>query len=608
MSIDFSSWRNFYFIRKALSLLLLSVFVLAYTVTNAEQFDKGASGKESNSSTDNKALTRLTNTDKKSAKKLSQSLLPDPVKARLLQQKKRPAPIQENPVQNTKQAVTSNKLLDKVTKKTIINQPKLEKQNSSTASEIPTIEVVNKPEKIALEIPNRETLDGQYEVIQQVDTSEVIAEVPKAKNVDLEKPISESDIVPVIPASVEIINETALDSAKEDETVEGSDSVVIETEENVEQKTIVEVHDKPFLLLGAEVSPATSTRLAWSPSQSFKGIAAPTPVLVVNGIKAGPVLCITAAIHGDELNGIEIVRRVLYNLDVNELSGTVIGVPIVNLQGFRRTSRYLSDRRDLNRFFPGNPHGSSASRIAYSFFHEIISHCTVLVDLHTGSFHRTNLPQLRADLKNTAVVEVTQGFGATVILQSTGAKGTLRRAAVDAGIPAVTLEAGEPMRLQEDQVSHGVKGIQTLLNQLGMYDYSSFWGDPEPVYYKSKWVRANQGGILFSEMGLGKKVKKGDVLGSITDPITNVRKQVISPYQGRIIGMALNQVVMPGFAAFHIGIQTTEEEVAKKNADLADATINTTSENGVEENKKNVVEIQKKILNVDETEDLESSE
>jgi predicted deacylase len=317
----------------------------------------------------------------------------------------------------------------------------------------------------------------------------------------------------------------------------------------------------PFVMLGAEVAPGTSTRLAWSPNHSFEGIAVATPVLVVNGTKPGPVLCLTAAVHGDELNGIEIVRRVLYNLDAAKLSGTVVGVPIVNLQGFRRGSRYLPDRRDLNRFFPGDPKGSSAARIAYSFFHQVIDHCDALVDLHTGSFYRTNLPQLRADLRDPEVLELSQGFDGTVVLQSEGTVGTLRQAAVAAGIPAVTLEAGEPLRLQENEVNHGVKTIQSLLGKMHMIKKTSFWGTPEPVYYQSVWVRADEGGILFSEVDLGERVKEKEILGTVTDPITNIRTEILSPYQGRVLGMALNQVVMPGFAAFRIGIQSSEEEV-----------------------------------------------
>jgi hypothetical protein len=198
----------------------------------------------------------------------------------------------------------------------------------------------------------------------------------------------------------------------------------------------------PLVVLGEVIEPGTSVRLSWSPDQSFEGIAVPTAVLVVHGVDDGPTLCLTAAIHGDELNGIEIVRRVLYDLDPSELSGTVIGVPIVNLQGFRRGSRYLPDRRDLNRFFPGTGYGSSASRIAASFFTEVIQHCDALVDIHTGSFARTNLPQLRADMKIPEVAKLTQGFGANSVLHNPGAVGTLRRAATDSGIPAVTIETG----------------------------------------------------------------------------------------------------------------------------------------------------------------------
>jgi hypothetical protein len=319
----------------------------------------------------------------------------------------------------------------------------------------------------------------------------------------------------------------------------------------------------PFGMLGSVVQSGTAARLAWQPGESFEGIAAPTPVLVVHGVSSGPVLCLTAAVHGDELNGIEIVRRVLYDLDPLKLSGTVIGVPIVNLQGFKRGSRYLPDRRDLNRYFPGNPTGSSASRIAWSFFEQVVRRCTVLVDLHTGSFYRTNLPQLRADLTRQDVVDVAASFTSTAVIHSPGANGSLRREAVAAGIPAVTLEAGEPLRLQPEEVDHGVQGIFALIDQLGMYRKLRVWGNPAPVHYRSRWVRADSGGILFGKVKLGQRVARGDLLGSVTDPITNVRADILSPWNGRVIGMAVDQVVLPGFAAFHIGIETTAGELSQ---------------------------------------------
>ncbi len=314
----------------------------------------------------------------------------------------------------------------------------------------------------------------------------------------------------------------------------------------------------PMTLLNAEVPPGTYRRLSWSATELFEGVSVSTPVLVVNGALPGPTLCLTAAVHGDELNGIEMVRRVMHDLNPQKLSGAVLGVPIVNLQGFRRGSRYLPDRRDLNRYFPGNPSGSAAARIAHSFFNEVVTHCDALIDLHTGSFERTNLPQLRADLRNPDVVTLTQGFGATVILHSTPAEGTLRYAATSAGIPTVTLEAGGPSQLELEEVKHGVKGIETLLNTLGMIKKMRLWGDPEPVYYRSTWVRANHGGILLADVSLGSTVRQGDLLGTITDPMSNASTRLYSPYSGRIIGMARNQVVMPGFATFHVGIQTAE--------------------------------------------------
>ncbi|MDH3333571.1 MAG: succinylglutamate desuccinylase/aspartoacylase family protein [Gammaproteobacteria bacterium] len=315
---------------------------------------------------------------------------------------------------------------------------------------------------------------------------------------------------------------------------------------------------EPLRLLGQDIAPGTAQRLAWSATELFEGVPVSTPVLIVNGELPGPTLCLTAAVHGDELNGIEMVRRVLHDIDPRKLSGAVIGVPIVNVQGFRRGSRYLPDRRDLNRYFPGNPNGSAAARIAHALFKDVIAHCDALVDLHTGSFERANLPQIRADLRNPDVVTLTLGFGSMVVLHSQPTVGTLRHAATMAGIPAVTVEAGGPAQLELAEVKHGVKGIETLLSTLGMVKKRRLWGDPEPVYYRSSWVRADNGGILLADVSLGSSVRKGDLLGTITDPMSNASTELRSPYAGRIIGMARNQVVMPGFAAFHVGIQAED--------------------------------------------------
>lgn len=323
-----------------------------------------------------------------------------------------------------------------------------------------------------------------------------------------------------------------------------------------EAVTTAEGKAEPMHLLNTDIPPGTAMRLSWSATELFEGVPVSTPVLVVNGAFPGPTLCLTAAVHGDELNGIEIVRRVLHEIEPQKLSGAVIGVPIVNVQGFRRGSRYLPDRRDLNRYFPGNSNGSAAARIAHSLITNIILHCDALVDLHTGSFERANLPQIRADLRNRDVVTLTLGFGSMVVLHSEPIIGTLRHASTLAGIPAVTVEAGGPSQLELAEVKQGVKGIKILLTTLDMVKKIRLWADPEPVYYRSSWVRVNNGGILLSDVSLGSTVREGDLLGTITDPMNNARTELRSPYAGRIIGMARNQVVMPGFAAFHVGIQT----------------------------------------------------
>ncbi len=323
-------------------------------------------------------------------------------------------------------------------------------------------------------------------------------------------------------------------------------------------------------LLGSEVAPGTRKRLTWSSGTAIEGFVVPVPVIVLNGKGPGPVLCLTAAVHGDELNGIEVVRRVLDDIDVEELNGALIGIPIVNIQGFYRGTRYLPDRRDLNRYFPGNARGSSATRMAHSLFTEVIRHCSALIDLHTGSLNRTNLPQVRADLRSAPVSRMTRAFGATVVLQSPGDKGSLRRAANDAGIPAVTFEMGEPMRVQPEQVEHGAKAIETLMYALGMTRQRRYWGDPESVYYSSKWVRVDNGGILFSDVALGERVSEGELLGVVTDPLSNKQHRIYAPISGRILGMALNQVVLPGFAAYRIGIEDPRAGESRNGEDASE--------------------------------------
>lgn len=326
----------------------------------------------------------------------------------------------------------------------------------------------------------------------------------------------------------------------------------------------------PRNILGVNILSNTTHTLTWVPEDMPGGMSEQTPVLVISGKSTGMTLCLTGAVHGDELNGIEMIRRIMHDINSEKLTGTIIGVPVANIMGFRRNSRYLPDRRDWNRYFPGNNYGSSASRLARSFFTKVIMNCDALVDIHTGSFHRTNLPQLRADLADEKVAALAQNFGSIAVLNGRGNPNSLRAAAVRAGIPTVTLEAGEPMAMQNDVVKQGTDAIMMLISKLGMYGKQPRWKQSSPVYYKSSWVRANQSGILFSKVELGNKVKKGDLLGTVTDPITNAQSYIKSPYDGRVIGMALDQVVMPGFATHHIGIQTLESILLEEAAPMDD--------------------------------------
>jgi len=420
--------------------------------------------------------------------------------------------------------------------------------------------------------------------LEAIKTNDATSELDKeqeattvAPNLDLKKVAPLPEPVPeLIPDSTKKsdtnngANKKGVQS-KDKQTIENSEKE--STDSNKQDNT-----REKLIILGSEIPQGSSTRLAWSPQITISGLALPTPVLVINGAQPGPTVCLTSAIHGDELNGIEVVRRVMYDIDPSELSGTLIGVPIVNLQGFQRTSRYLSDRRDLNRFFPGEPNGSLASRIAYSFFTKVISHCDYLIDLHTGSFRRNNLPQIRANMSDSKIAEFVGSFDKIAVVHHTGSPGMLRTVANQSGIVAVTMELGESLRIQEQQIDAGTYSINSLLDKLEMYPRTFIWGEPRPTYYESLWLRVESGGILFSEMDLGDRVSKGDVLGVVTDPITNQSTELVSPIHGNIIGMAVNQVVIPGFAAYHIGIESTQEAMAKVETDQIPSDVNTDGE------------------------------
>lgn len=319
----------------------------------------------------------------------------------------------------------------------------------------------------------------------------------------------------------------------------------------------------PFKLLDRFVLPGSRQTLHWVPPDGLGRGELPSPIIVAHGARPGPVLCLIAGIHGDELNGIEVVRRIGQEVDPTRLRGTLVAAPIVNVFGFSRISRYLPDRRDLNRHFPGTRSGSIASRMAHGFFNDVVRHCDALVDFHTGSFQRTNLPQIRANLSEPAVLAFTRGFGNTLVLHSGGARGMLRVAAVAAGIPAVTFEVGAPQFIEMKHIEPAVEAIGTLMQHMDLLDpveQDAVEATVAPIYFDSRWVRTNASGFLFAEVELGQAVTLGQRLGHVIDPVTSERTDIVAPFPGQVLGKALNQLVLPGYAAFHIGRLTSEQQ------------------------------------------------
>lgn len=324
----------------------------------------------------------------------------------------------------------------------------------------------------------------------------------------------------------------------------------------------------PFELVGETIEPGTRRDFEWS-GLPRDGTGQDLPVTVVHGTRGGLVLCLFAAVHGDELNGIQSVRRVLELVDPQTLAGTLVAVPVVNIGGYQRGSRYLADRRDLNRAFPGSSRGSAAARLASALFDGIVRHCDALVDFHTGSFDRDNLPQVRADLRAPASLELARGFGEMVVLHSPGQQGMLRRAASEVGVAAATFEVGAPGVLQPAVIDVAVEAIERLLQRLGMRQTGvPLERVPQAVFYESRWIRADTPGVLLTAVALGDVVGRGQLLGHVIDPLSDREVEVRAPAAGHVLGMSQNRQVLPGFALFHIGDPTSEAE-AVQDAEVA---------------------------------------
>jgi len=307
-------------------------------------------------------------------------------------------------------------------------------------------------------------------------------------------------------------------------------------------------------ICGRSIEPRTRATIDLPVPQLYTHTPLMLKVRVVRGRRDGPRLFVCAAVHGDELNGVEIIRRLLRLPALKRLRGTLIAIPIVNVYGVLHQSRYLPDRRDLNRSFPGSGRGSLTAKVADRFMSDIVANCTHGIDLHTAANHRDNLPQIRGDLDDAETLELARSFGVPVLLNAATRDGSLRAAAAALGIRTLLYEAGEPLRFNEGAIRPGVKGIVNVMRKLGMLPPSRRRrAGTEPVVARSSaWVRAPESGMFRSAKPLGARVEKGEPIGKIADPFGEAEMTVTAEHSGLVIGRTQLPIVHQGDALFHV--------------------------------------------------------
>ena len=309
-----------------------------------------------------------------------------------------------------------------------------------------------------------------------------------------------------------------------------------------------------FEIGGVSIQPGTAETVELEVSVLANSTRFDLPVHVLHGEKSGPCVFLSAAIHGDEIQGVEIVRRVLVALRGKALAGTILAVPIVNSFGFLNHARYMPDRRDLNRSFPGSDRGSLASLLADLFFSEVVARAQYGIDYHTAALHRTNLPQIRIAPGDKALLPLAEAFGPRVILASKVRDGSLREAAAKIGVKILLYEGGEALRFDEAAIDAAVQGTLRILKHLAMIDEAL----PIPPHLKpvhsssSWWIRAPEGGILHSLRRIGDRVGAGEEIGVVTGPLGQNPVAVTSDEDGIIIGRTQLPIVNRGDALFHI--------------------------------------------------------
>lgn len=316
---------------------------------------------------------------------------------------------------------------------------------------------------------------------------------------------------------------------------------------------------------GITIKPGETKQIEMPVAKLYTDTDICIPVHVMRSKKPGPVVFVSAAVHGDELNGIEIIRRLIQSKTLKISSGTLILVPMVNVYGVLNQSRYMPDRRDLNRSFPGSAQGSLAGRVADKFLAEIVRHCDYGIDLHTGAIHRSNLPQVRANLNDPETRSLAEVFGVPVLLNADLRDGSLRQAAVESDTRILLYEAGQALRFDELSIRAGVRGILNVITHLGLVRRKSRRKAVTPyIANNSSWVRANSSGIVHNLKNLGDQVSKGTPLAEIGSPFGEVISTITANKSGIIIGKQNIPLVQEGEAMFHIAFfSESDAEIAE---------------------------------------------
>jgi uncharacterized protein len=320
---------------------------------------------------------------------------------------------------------------------------------------------------------------------------------------------------------------------------------------------------KPFEIGGVVCEPNTRATVELQVSVLANNMPMKLPVHVMHGAAQGPVMFVSGVVHGDEIQGVEIVRRLLDRLKKKQLHGTLLAVPIVNSFGFLNHSRYLPDRRDLNRSFPGSDHGSLASLLADLFFSEVVQRSQYGVDLHTAALHRTNLPQVRIAPGDDDLLALAKAFAPPVVLTSKLREGSLRLSAEEARVKVLLYEGGEALRFDEEAIAIGVDGILRVMRHVGMIDDAPAAKNGVTLSSSSTWVRAPEGGILRTVRKSGERVAKLEAIGVISDPLGEETVSVVAEDDGIIIGRTNLPIVNRGDALFHIAKIKTSKAAAQ---------------------------------------------